>query len=86
MASGGPPGEAASGSAPPEGLPGRHRRSEHGQLPKVLGGGGEQKLIAGAVGTSQSQAAEFEDPLEVGEQHLDLLATVSGALVGWLIE
>src|SRR5690606_4457174 len=37
---------------------------------------GEQELVAGAAWTAQSEPTEPENSLEVGEQHLDLLATV----------
>ena len=53
-----------------------------GELPEVLGGGGEQELVAGAAGAAQPQPIELQDALEVGEQHLDLLALVARALEG----
>ena len=53
-----------------------------GEPSQVLGGGREQELVAGAVRTSQSQALEPQDALEVGEQHLDLLPPVTGASIG----
>jgi hypothetical protein len=34
----------------------------------------KEKLVARASGASESKAVEFEDALEVGEEHLDLLA------------
>ena len=57
------------------------RRSELGELSEVLGGCSEQELVAGAAWTAQSEPTEPEDALEVGEQHLDLLATMSRAFI-----
>ena len=37
---------------------------------------GVEELVAGAVWSAQSEPTEPEDALEVGEQHLDLLAPV----------
>jgi hypothetical protein len=31
------------------------------------------ELVAGTIGTAQAQAVQFQDALEVGEQHFDLL-------------
>jgi hypothetical protein len=39
--------------------------------------GCEQTLIARSAGSTQSQAIQLEDALEVGEQHLDLLARLA---------
>lgn len=60
----------------PSGLCESGHWSELGELSEVLGGGGEQELVAGAAWSAQPQATEPEDALEVGEQHLDLLAPV----------
>ena len=62
--------------APPSGRAG----SELGELPEVLGGGGQEEFIPGAVRPSQAQAVELQDPLEMREQHLDLLPFVPGSL------
>jgi hypothetical protein len=40
---------------------------------RFLGGGGEEKFVAGAVWTPEAQAGQSKDALEMGEQHLDLL-------------
>src|SRR5258708_10583173 len=55
--------------------------SQSGQAPQVLGGGGEEKFVAGAVLTPDAQAGQSKDALEMGEQHLDLLPTTAGLLV-----
>jgi hypothetical protein len=44
------------------------------EFSKVLGGGCEQELVARTGGSAETKPIEFEDTLEVGEQHLDLLA------------
>jgi hypothetical protein len=46
---------------------------ELGKLPQVLGNRGEQELIVCPTRAAQSQPAESEDTLEMGEQHLDPL-------------
>ena len=52
-----------------------------------MGGGGEEKFVSGASRSTQPQPVELHDPLEMGEQHLDLLALVAGLLVfGCLFE
>jgi len=43
-----------------------------------LGGGGKEKFVVGSVRTSQSQTREAQNPLEMGEQHLDFLPTATG--------
>jgi hypothetical protein len=48
-----------------------YRKSE------VLGGGGEEELVAGAAWSSQPQAIELQDAFQVREQHLDLLSLAS---------
>lgn len=60
----------------------RGHRPELGEFSEVLGGWGEQELIAGATWSAQSEPSEPEDALEVGEQHLDLLAPVPGTFIG----
>src|SRR5690606_6911840 len=57
-------------------------RPQLSELSEVLGGCSEQELVAGAAWTAQSEPTEPEDALEVGEQHLDLLATMSRAFIG----
>ena len=55
----------------------RYRRgcwNQRGELPKVLGGGGEVEFIAGAVWPAQSKPVELQDALEVSKQHFDLFA------------
>ncbi len=44
-----------------------------GQLAEVLGGGSEEKFVIGTARSAQSEPVEAEDPLEMGEEHLDLL-------------
>ncbi len=43
------------------------------QFAEVLGGGGEEELVVGAAWSSQTEAVEAQDALEMCEQHLDLL-------------
>jgi hypothetical protein len=43
-----------------------------------LGRGGEEEFVAGSIRTSEAQAGKAQDALEMGEQHLDLLATTTG--------
>jgi hypothetical protein len=38
--------------------------SELGELPEVLGGGGQEEFVPGAVRPSQTQAIEFQDPFD----------------------
>jgi hypothetical protein len=47
-----------------------------------LGGGGEEQLVVGAARSSQSQAVEAQDALQVREQHLDLLPLPPSGAVG----
>ena len=51
----------------------RRRRNELRQFPEVLGGGGEEELVVGAAWSSQPEAVEAQDALQMGKQHLDLL-------------
>ena len=60
---------------------GRHG-PELGEPSQVLRGGGQQELIPCATRATQSQTRQPQDALEVGKQHLDLLAVVTGALEG----
>jgi hypothetical protein len=46
-------------------------------LAKVLGGCGEEELIAGAAWFSQAKSVELENAFEMGKQHLDFLAQPS---------
>jgi len=48
--------------------------SELGKLPQILGDCGEQELILCPTRATQSQPAKSEDPLQMGEQHLDPFA------------
>ena len=43
------------------------------QLPEVLDRGGQEELISSTKRTSQPEAIEAQDALEMCEQHLDLL-------------
>ena len=52
----------------------RLRRDQLGELTQVLSRGGQEELVSGAAETTQAQPVELQDALEVGEQHLDLLA------------
>ena len=40
--------------------------------------GGKGKFVLSSVWTSQTQTRQTKDSLEMGEQHLDLLATTAG--------
>jgi hypothetical protein len=42
-------------------------------FPEVLRGSGHEELVSCSVGTSEAQAVDFEDALQVREQHLDPL-------------
>ena len=54
---------------------GEARRGPHlGQFPEVLGCGSEVELIFCSVGTAETQAVQLQDPLEMREEHLDLLS------------
>ena len=59
----------------------RRNGRELGEFSQVLGGGGEHELVLRALWSTQAKAAELEDALEVGEQHLDLLSFAPGLLV-----
>ena len=48
--------------------------------PQVLSDGGQNKLILGASGATQSQSAEPQDALQVCEPHLNLLSLTSRLL------
>src|SRR5688572_7781039 len=50
---------------------GRGPRHQFGETAQILGDGGERELELGAARSAQSQSAEAQDALEVGEQHLD---------------
>ena len=71
-------GAGVGGAVPkqpaPSGHCGRRLRDQLGEFAQVLGGGGEEELVMGAAGASQSQSVKLQDPFEVGEQHLDLLS------------
>jgi len=54
----------------------RHR-DQLCQLSEVLGGGCKVEFVAHTAWTSQSQPAEPENALEMGEQHLDLLSKLA---------
>ncbi len=43
------------------------------ELSEVLGGCGEEDLVAGAREASEPEAVELEDAFHVGEGHFDLL-------------
>ncbi len=47
-----------------------------------MGGGCEEELVSGAVGSAEAQPVEPEDAFEVGEEHLDLLSSSAGISVG----
>ena len=47
---------------------------ELGEPAEVLRDGGQHKLELGAAWPAQSQTAEPQDTLEMGEQHLDAFA------------
>lgn len=44
-----------------------------GQFAKILGGGSQGKFVTRTGWTSQSEAVELQNALEVSEQHFDLL-------------
>jgi hypothetical protein len=46
---------------------------ELGEFPEVLGGGGEEELVVSSVWSAQAQAIQPQDPLQMAEQHFDLL-------------
>jgi hypothetical protein len=47
---------------------------ELGEAPQVLGNGGEGKFVLCATWTTESEATEPQDALEVREPHLDTFA------------
>ena len=69
-----------SASVRREGDPGRSgqaqllQRDQFGELPEVLGRCGEVELVPGPVRSPQPEPIQLQDALEVGKQHLDLLA------------
>lgn len=52
------------------------------QLPQILSGGCKEELVSGALRSAQAQTAELEDALEMGKEHLDLLAPMPRTLIG----
>ena len=44
---------------------------------QVLSSSCEQELISGTIHSTQSQAIQFQDALEVGKQHLDLFPVIA---------
>src|SRR4051812_6692115 len=42
------------------------------RFPEVLGGGGEEELVVGAAWSSQPEAVEAQDAVQMSKQHLDL--------------
>ena len=52
----------------------RRLRGELGQPAQVLGDRCQGELVLCAAGSAQPQAAELQDALQVGKQHLDALA------------
>lgn len=48
-------------------------RDDLGHFAEVLGCCGKVELVSCTIGSSQAQAIQFQDALEVSEQHLDLL-------------
>src|SRR6516225_9169445 len=60
---------------------GRWRSRDQRREPsQVLSDGGQNELILGASGTTQSQSTEPQDALQVCKPHLDLLALASRLL------
>ena len=47
---------------------------QHGQATQVLSGCREREFIVRTTESAQPQAGDFQNPLRVGEEHLDLLA------------
>jgi hypothetical protein len=47
---------------------------QRSEPPEILSDGGQNKLILGASGATQSKPSELQDTLEVREPHLDLFA------------
>ena len=52
------------------------------ELSEVLSRGSEEELVLSARGTSQPEAVEAQDALEMREQHLDLLTFTPRRHVG----
>lgn len=73
-------------------------REDLGELPEVLGGGGEVEFVVCATWAAQSKPVQTENPLQVREQHLDLLSELArdcilrrssnrpGHIAGWLVD
>src|SRR5688500_5210301 len=59
-----------NGACPSDGHRLRPDREQLAQVSKVLGGGGEEELIVGAVGTSEAEAIQLQNAFEMREQHL----------------
>ena len=57
-------------------------KDQFGELSQVLGGCGQQELILSAARAAQPQTSHLQDPLEMGKQHLDALATLPRLLEG----
>ena len=55
-------------------------RNQRCEPPRVLSDGGQNKLILGASGATQSQSAEPQDALQVCEPHLNFLSLTSRLL------
>jgi hypothetical protein len=49
-------------------------RDELRQFPEILGGGGQQKLIFGAVWTAEAQSTKPKYAFEMSEEHLDFFS------------
>ena len=47
--------------AVPQAIAGLRGRDELGEFAQVLGGGGEEELVSGALGTAEPQAVELQD-------------------------
>jgi len=54
----------------------RHR-DQFREFTEVLGSGCEMEFVTGAIRSSQAEAIELQNALQVGEQHLDLLPLAS---------
>ena len=53
-------------------------RSQAGEAPEVLGGGGKEKFVLSSVWSPQTQTRQTKDSLEMCEQHLDFLSPATG--------
>ena len=60
----------------------RWQGDERGGLPEVLRGSGHEELVSCSIGTSEAQAVDIEDVLQVCEQHLDPLPPAPGDEIG----